>query len=332
MPFLHEFGKQNTIFTNYWSTSHCTDASITPMLTGKWPDELRLYSMMYETDWDLPQDVKMLAQTAKQHDYNTGMITNLGRWYQRGVDHFVNNRGWHGSDTFSRVVQMTSKLPQPWFLTVHDDSCHTNYRGGSYDRACLEVDTDLMRLVGAVLGNEQLKNNTFVFITSDHGEGLGQHGIQQHGFGLWPELTHVPLIARFLEGPDGTTQPLLHQHIDLYRFMAGYITGEWHEDLTHSRKYAHLVGRVPNCWHRAVTDGKLLIIKEQYTKGSANPVWNFVDLKTGREDKRVDNLWKHPLWDEARKHAAQFGIDADDDGKSGDAILEERLRSLGYFD
>jgi hypothetical protein len=81
-----------------------------------------------------------------------------------------------------------------------------------------------------------------------------------------------------------------------------------------------------------VTDGKTLIVKEQDAKGSANPVWHFVDLATGAQDKRVDQLWESESWNAARMHAARFDIDADDDSLSSDDVLEQRLKALGYFE
>ncbi|WP_276257426.1 sulfatase-like hydrolase/transferase [Haloglomus litoreum] len=41
-----------------------------------------------------------------------------------------------------------------------------------------------------------------VVTCSDHGEMLGEHGIWGHGYGLYPELTHVPLVVSGLGGAD----------------------------------------------------------------------------------------------------------------------------------
>jgi len=46
-----------------------------------------------------------------------------------------------------------------------------------------------------------LDDNTIVIITSDHGEGFNEHSrVACHGYHLWEELLHVPLLVRF---PDG---------------------------------------------------------------------------------------------------------------------------------
>lgn len=333
MPFLCEFGNQNTTFSNFWSVSNCTDPAITALLSGKWPDELMLWSMMYEQpDYSIPSDVEMLAQTAKKHGYTTGMITNLGRWYQRGVDRFVDNRGWHGANTFDHAAQMIKTMQQPWFITMHDDSMHTNYRGGNYDVAATEVDADIKHLVGFVTNDETLRDNTFVIITADHGEGLGEKGIAQHGYGLWPFLTHVPCVAYF-PGREPWVVKTVVQHTGLHAYMKHTIVGSPIRQWSDGTKYAHMVGRVPKFWHRGVTDGEMLLIKEQpvYENGLQN-TFTKIDLATGNETTFAIAGDNNEMWNAARAHAAQFGIDADNGRLADDDVLEQRLRALGYFE
>ncbi|MFT5153900.1 MAG: arylsulfatase A-like enzyme, partial [Planctomycetota bacterium] len=44
------------------------------------------------------------------------------------------------------------------------------------------------------LNELQLRDNTIVAFTSDHGEELLEHGMLKHGHALWEELVHVPLV------------------------------------------------------------------------------------------------------------------------------------------
>lgn len=46
----------------------------------------------------------------------------------------------------------------------------------------------------------------YVVTCSDHGEMLGERGIWGHGYGLYPELTHVPLTITGLDGPETRTE------------------------------------------------------------------------------------------------------------------------------
>jgi len=69
---------------------------------------------------------------------------------------------------------------------------------GVYDAALLDLDLATGALLGE-LRQRGLLDNTYVVLTSDHGENLGDHGLFNHRFTLAESLTHVPLI---LSGPD----------------------------------------------------------------------------------------------------------------------------------
>lgn len=43
--------------------------------------------------------------------------------------------------------------------------------------------------------SKRLLENTLVFVTSDHGEAFGEHGILGHGRQLYDELVHIPMVA-----------------------------------------------------------------------------------------------------------------------------------------
>jgi len=68
-----------------------------------------------------------------------------------------------------------------------------------YDAEIRFADEVVGRLLDA-LEEHGLERSTLVVVTSDHGEGLMDHDELQHGFHLYPELLHVPLIVRFPEG------------------------------------------------------------------------------------------------------------------------------------
>lgn len=342
MPFLTEFGKQNTVFSNFWSVSHCSDPAMTALLTGKWPDELKLYSttLTDQPGYTISEDVEMLAQTAKRNGYAARMISNLSRWYRRGVDDYCDNRGWHGSSTFKETRRLVRELRSPWFLTTHDDSCHTLYRGGSYNQACGEVDTDLMKTIGVVLEDEELRENTYIFITADHGEALGEHGIDQHGYDLWPCLTHLPLIwyepgrtPSGAMGPNAVEAPF--QHVQLYNKMYNIIVDNMLP--VYDSQYAHIVGRVPKTWHRAVTDGKEIVMWE-WDATSGELVNNrLLDVTNNEEIKPLHNsarTWwaaQEHLRNAAGEHLAQFDMVLGKIPAVNNEITEEQLRNLlGY--
>lgn len=328
MPMLTRWGKENVWFANHWSTSHCTDPAITHMLSGRHPDSLRLYSMMFEhRDYSIPEGVEMLPQVAKARGYHTAFITNIGRWYKRGVDQFIDCRLWPGKKIFgvakSMIRMMTSPPPlaTPWFLIVHTDDMHRNYTGGSYKAAARAVDCyidDLLHVVDAT--------KTDIYITADHGEGLGEKGIQQHGFGLWPFLTHVPFLsnAGMYDISDWHSSPVVYHGLTdpgtLYFNMLWSITGQ--PPMLLGKEYVFQAGDTPpNIRHRGVVykDG-LQFVRE--TRGGKPHMWYRLPESPYWEKRDPEGL--------LREHCAGHGIDYDTEEM--DSTVEDRLRGLGYFD
>jgi arylsulfatase A-like enzyme len=64
---------------------------------------------------------------------------------------------------------------------------------GKYDDGVKYVDDYIGRLMQALV-ERGLSDHTIVVITADHGESLGQHGVDTHGASLYWELLHVPLL------------------------------------------------------------------------------------------------------------------------------------------
>ena len=71
-----------------------------------------------------------------------------------------------------------------------------------YDDCIAFLDDQLDRLLGALEGNGLLEN-TDVIITSDHGEGLGVHGIIGHSYSAHLEEVGVPLVIVSPVAPAG---------------------------------------------------------------------------------------------------------------------------------
>ncbi|PSP88898.1 arylsulfatase [Halobacteriales archaeon QS_4_69_34] len=63
----------------------------------------------------------------------------------------------------------------------------------------------------------------YVITLSDHGELLGEHGLWNHGYGLFPELTHVPLVVDGEDVPEEVVDRPVSL-LDVHRTVAG-LTG-----------------------------------------------------------------------------------------------------------
>jgi len=84
-----------------------------------------------------------------------------------------------------------------------------------YDGEIAYADEIVGRLV-RYLKSHQLYDRSTVILLSDHGEGLGDHGEQEHGLFVYDEAIHVPLIVK-QESNVGAGRRVadLVQHIDL---------------------------------------------------------------------------------------------------------------------
>ena len=64
----------------------------------------------------------------------------------------------------------------------------------AYDNALKYIDSQVGELL-QFLERSPEWSNTYVIITADHGEGFGEHDNYTHGWDLYREVLHVPLIV-----------------------------------------------------------------------------------------------------------------------------------------
>jgi len=65
-----------------------------------------------------------------------------------------------------------------------------------YDGSIYYLDTKLSKIYEQ-LKNQDMLDNTIIIVTSDHGEGFGEHGIFGHMIGLYENNLHVPLLIHW---------------------------------------------------------------------------------------------------------------------------------------
>ena len=108
------------------------------------------------------------------------------------------------------------------FLFCHIYEPHTPYRPperysqyAPYDGEVAFADEIVGQLLDT-LRERQLYDEATIILTSDHGEGLGDHGEREHGVFVYDESIRVPLIIKLPAGANGGTRtPQPVQHIDL---------------------------------------------------------------------------------------------------------------------
>ena len=78
---------------------------------------------------------------------------------------------------------------------------------GFYDAEIAHQDAHLDRLLRHLRDSGAL-DHTVVIIAADHGEGHGEHDLFGHGFNVYQELVHVPLV---IHAPDAARRAARHR-------------------------------------------------------------------------------------------------------------------------
>jgi arylsulfatase A-like enzyme/Tfp pilus assembly protein PilF len=88
---------------------------------------------------------------------------------------------------------------KPFFAFIHLYDAHQPYAHGSYDGEIAYIDKALGSFEES-LASQGLLRNTLIVLTSDHGESLGEHGEDTHGYFIYQSTLWVPLILRWPAG------------------------------------------------------------------------------------------------------------------------------------
>lgn len=228
-PFIDAFAGQSVVFDHAYSLASYTGKSLGPMLIGKYPSEThRTFSHFdrFDTDETFVQErlqrAGIRSLTAQGHWYFKP-DTGIGRGFddadysaapkvpQAEGDRTVN--GDKLTDAAIALLGRPENVTRPFFLWIHYVDPHAAYvphpefdfgsKGRDlYDGEVAFVDHHLGRLL-ALLDQPSFAERTAVILTSDHGEAFGEHGLYRHGFELWEELVHVPLVVRVPGVPPG---------------------------------------------------------------------------------------------------------------------------------
>ena len=123
---------------------------------------------------------------------------------------YVHILGPHSPLAPSEAARERWAVAPSWFSGKHGfmiGAAKRNQEDGvraAYADAYHAVVEDTDALVGTLLDAlGPHRADTLVVVTSDHGELLGEHDAAGHGWWLWEELTHVPLLVDHpaVEGP-----------------------------------------------------------------------------------------------------------------------------------
>jgi arylsulfatase len=122
-------------------------------------------------------------------------------------------------DVFEADARLVAFLEAQAFPDPHDERIHAVH--DAYDGEVRFADAQVGRLVAA-LRARGLYDSVALVVTSDHGEGLGQHGLAAHG-ALYREQLHVPLVMKLPadRGRGGERRTELVCLVDVVPTLAG---------------------------------------------------------------------------------------------------------------
>ena len=208
-PALDALAADGVVFERAYTHSTQTLPSHAAMMTGRLPFE---NGVRDDDGATLSEDERPLAQMLRDRGYATGGVvssgllrsaTGIGRGFDFFDDEVPAGDGDLSPAYRRRTGAASEEIAERWlssvgttrlFLFLHIDEPR-GPRPAAYDEAVTSADAVLGRFV-RYLKAHQLYDHSTILLVSDHGEGLGDHGEQEHGLFLYNETIRVPLVVK----------------------------------------------------------------------------------------------------------------------------------------
>jgi arylsulfatase A-like enzyme len=224
-PNVDHLAKQAVIFERALTQAPSTRYSIPSFMTSKYFSQVPRKGGDEIPEPILPEAL-MMAEVLKQAGYRTGAALSYQvferSWHlDQGFDVYDNTQAayyvgkgmpsWNKDQPYvlvdvARKFLATTKPDKPFFLWTHFFEPHppnvhrTKPRDfgadpiGQYDGELIFVDEKVGELLKAVQALPSAKR-TIIVISSDHGREFGEHGAASHGYDVYVQSLHVPLIV-----------------------------------------------------------------------------------------------------------------------------------------
>ena len=214
-PALDALASEGLRFENAISPVPLTRPAHASLLTGLYPPE---HGIRDNLPAKLDPSIPTLATQLEAAGYHTAAFVGsfllgrgsgleagfdvLGDGSRSGAgDRIGSTAERRAEEVAAEAVEYLSTARAPFFLWVHFYDPHAPYdppgafSGKGYAGEIAYTDSQVGRLVGT-LRSQGLLDSTLVVVTADHGEGLGDHGEDEHGVLVYEETLRVPLILR----------------------------------------------------------------------------------------------------------------------------------------
>jgi choline-sulfatase len=207
-PALMALARRGAYFRQAYCAVPQTLPSHTSMLTGLYPAG----HGVHENARHLAETQPLIAEKLHAAGYHTAAFVSafalarrfgLGRGFDVYDEDFGAGRAERPANetTHRALAWLSQQSSQPLFLWVHYYDPHfpytppepfrTQYARNPYMGEVAFMDSQLAHLVAVF----EKRGPVVIILAGDHGEGLGEHGEQQHGNLLYQATMHVPLIV-----------------------------------------------------------------------------------------------------------------------------------------
>lgn len=222
-PHIDEISRGGTLFSAVQSQVPLTFPSHVSLFTSTYP----FFNGIEDNSQVLGPGAVTLATVLKTHGYATAAFVGgfaLDRRFglNQGFDDYDSTFDTYregnsdpgdvkrlGAEVTGAAIQwLQANSRRPFFLFLHLYDLHTPYNlpasyraqfGSGYDAELRYVDEQVGRFWNA-LRQRNLLDKTLVVFVSDHGEGLGEHRENNHGYFVYQSTLWVPLIIHWPEG------------------------------------------------------------------------------------------------------------------------------------
>ena len=228
-PHIDAFRGQSILFNKAYSQCPLTLPSHASMLTGAFPAE---HGLRDNIGFRLSEKIPTLPELLKKNGYTTGaavsaFVLRRETGLIRGFDFYDDEVEPIGESTVIGRVQrdgrdtigvaskwLEQNESKPFFLFLHLYEPHTpytppepfrsQYANSLYDGEIAFTD-QLLGEFFETLKQRGIYDKAMIILTSDHGEGLFDHGEEEHGIFLYREAIQVPLMVKLPKGAKGGT-------------------------------------------------------------------------------------------------------------------------------
>lgn len=218
-PRLDELARRSIVFSEAVTPAPNTLPAHCSMLTGMLPPS---HGVRYNLKYRLGTSSLTLAEILKAKGYETGAIIGsfildsrfgLDQGFDTYNDEMPTVAGKKSEESERRGEEVSGLAlkwldrdhDKPFFLFLHYYDPHTPYAPPEPYAAQFKEDPYAGEIayvdhcIGSVLDKLKALNlydSSLIIVVGDHGESLGQHAEEDHGFFLYQSTLHVPLMVK----------------------------------------------------------------------------------------------------------------------------------------